>query len=238
MDRGDINPWRKVAAGNQNTDPAESYRALPGDISPLNAMRVELGEMGLEEALARGHSGDLEHTETYFQGETESDDREFKEMIRDVADKYLDGPPDVVYHPGSGLHLSAAVAFPDARAIFTDIRGEVEHEFVQRNMNAKVPGSEAGIYEFYRADLHQFSLPEGIKADLVISMNTPSFKEDELNNVLRIGGVVIESDTRDGEEWGVDVTSAVADYSGYELLDTITTPGNPLGVFFVYRRAL
>lgn len=237
MTQNDKDPWTQIKAQFEKVSEIDNEPPTPEEasLSIMARMRRQLGEITLEEAMQRS-SQETQLANAYFEGEAAGDDQEFKDKLGHLADVYLDKPPEVVYHPGSAQHVSAAEAFPEARVIFTDIDGDVEHDFIQRNIDIESKDRDGHPYEFYRADLHSFSLPEGLEADVVISMNTPSFTKEELDSVVRIGGIVLEGDTRKGDEWGADATSSIADYAGYERLERFAMSGDSQNVFFLYKR--
>lgn len=201
-------------------------------LSRLDRFRMEIGELSVEEALERAKNRSETPQQHAFEGESVDDDVAFKTYLQEMAAKYLDDAPRVVYHPGSGGHVSAAEAFPGARTIFSDVDGDVESAFLQHNIHV-ASGKKDKPYEFYRADMHTFRLPDDVRADLVIEINTQYFTEGELNAVVRVGGIVIEADTREGDVWGHDATSRIKDFKNYTLLKTSALDNE---VFFVYKR--
>lgn len=199
----------------------------------MRRMRIELGETSLSNSTGREDDGEMP-----MLGERGSDDSEFSQLLQETAEKYLPSKPAVIYHPASGEHVTAATAFPDSRVIFSDSDGEVQHRFSQHNLDVTGGKKDGRTYEFYRGDMHTLDLPDGIKADIVICMNAPSLTKDELDKLLAVGGIVIESDTRESDEWGGEnATSAIAKFDGYELLMTKHLDVG-LETFFIYRRKI
>lgn len=233
----DEDPWAGVMRAlkaDASDDEVGNEVVASSDESLLGQLRREMGEEHTPRDKAQKSEMVPDRGLKGSNLELDANGREFVEMLRGVANKYLDRAPEVVYHPGSAQEVITAEAFPDARTIFTDIDGEVEHDFLQHNIevDSGIPGRK---YEFYRADLHSFRLPDGQMADLVISMNVPTLTKEELDELVRVGGVIIEGDTREGKEWGFEhATSAMGSYSGYIPVEKLALSNDE--IFFVYRR--
>ncbi|MGH7237618.1 MAG: hypothetical protein ACREGF_03730, partial [Candidatus Saccharimonadales bacterium] len=115
---------------------------------------VGLGYLAKRVSPEERTGAEQEQARSPLQGELEGDDDSFKEGLRLIVAENLCEPPKLLYNPGSGEHVSLASAFPTARTIFSDTSGDVEHRFIQHNINR--PDRK---FEFYRADMHTFRLP-------------------------------------------------------------------------------
>ncbi len=158
-----------------------------------------------------------------LQGELSGEDIDFKDCIRTIVFKYLDGDePIVAYNPGSGTHVSMAAGLPEgSRAIFLDNDGHVAHKFIQRNMGK----DDSDKYEFCWAEMEGFELPNNLTADLVLVYNAGTLSRESLDLVVKVGGIVAVNDWHGaastmGESYPNYLEEGVVKYGeGNETLD-------------------
>lgn len=144
-------------------------------------------------------------------GMYEYDDRHFRTALQDIAASLGISNPNVVYNPGCGTHATLATAFPEARAIFIDKDKEAMH-WMHR-----------GGFEAYTADMHEYKLPDGLTADIVLILNAGHMTEDELREVLSEKGIVIVND------WHGAASYMRTECPGFELQENIKSAQNVHG---------
>lgn len=177
-------PWDDAAS---HDDSSNDQPAVEAGLTPLNQVRKDLGYPYSETTTAHAPSA---------LGESYGPDEACKAALQTAAFRVLGRKPTVAYNPGSGEHVTLARAFPGSRVIFTDSSGYVEHAFVQHNMNH--PDAR---YEFYQADMHDFRLPDELRADITLILNAGYLTEDELNAVTTLDGLVIVNDWHDAAQY-------------------------------------
>lgn len=175
--RMEHDPWEDTLS-DVNPDDMQPEDDIP--LTPLNQVRRSLG-LPHEEV-----SSQPPHTEL---GEAYGNDEDFKATLQAIAYRVLGRKPAVAYNPGSGEHVTLARAFPGSRVIFADVSGYVETAFIEHNR--RHPEEH---YEFYRADMHDFRLPEDVRADITLLLNAGYMTEDELDRVTALDGLVIVND--------------------------------------------
>jgi hypothetical protein len=149
-----------------------------------------------------------------LQGEVTVDEN-LKQRLKIIAEA-TQIRPKVVYNPGSGPEVAPAVVFPEARTIFLDIDPSVAHNLHGRG------------FEGYAGDMHNFTLPDGLEADIVLLLNTDSMTEPELDGVTRQSGLVIVNN------YGLGTDGGGSDYMqsrcpGYELIGAGNNDGYAQG---------
>ena len=208
-------PWKNVF---EELDNPTHINGLKDDLEPLtilNAIRKHSGEPykeGLPDPIDK----------VTLQGEQIEDDTEFKLAIAEAIRDTLDHSPEILYNPGSGMHVSLAKVFEGSRTIFSDVDGDVEHAFIQHNLD-----QPDDAFEFYRADMHSFKLPDGIAADVTLILNAGYMTEEELNDVVAENGIVIVND------WHSAATYMSENCPSYKLVKKVeyTDDSNNLFVF-------
>jgi len=146
-----------------------------------------------------------------LEGFHETQDLEFKESLHDIT-RSLKIEPSVVYNPGCGSHVSLATAFPDARAIFTD-------NFVNNDPNIADELKLNG-FELYKEDMHEFILPDDLKADITLILNAGHMTETELDRVVADNGIVLINNWHNGANFMIE------NCPGYELVEGIVSNQN------------
>jgi hypothetical protein len=203
-------PWSDAF---KDASPSDSQSDADTNLEPLDQFRKQLGLPYNAAAEAPAY------TEL---GEAYGDDEPLKAALQTAACAFLGRKPTVAYNPGSGEHVTLARAFPGSRVIFADVSGYIEHAFVQHGI--KYPAER---YEFYRADMHDFRLPSGLRADITLILNAGYMTEDELNSITTLDGLVIVNDWHDAAQYMQQRCP------GYPLRTRITMdqPENDLYVF-------
>jgi hypothetical protein len=210
----DNDPWKNVFDAINDS----SIRPLVSDIdlTPLNHMRRQLGEAYSCEAVEPPFVPQL--------GESYGDDTAFECILRDSVEEILGREPLILYNPGSGEHLALAHAFPQARTIFVDGSGDVEHVFIQHNIDH--PDTP---YEFYRANMHAFRLPDNLKADVTLILNAGYMTQGELTNVVLKGGLVIVNN------WHGAASYMQENCDGYDMIKKVDL-SEAVNDLYIFRR--
>ncbi len=117
-----------IADGSGDTETADREREL----AEADRATALLRQQGLLRTRLDGHSPE--------------DDAVFKRQLRGIAEANQ-VQPKVLYNPGSGHHVSLAMAFPKARTVFLDTNPEVVHDLLSHD------------FEAYQGDMHTFTLP-------------------------------------------------------------------------------
>lgn len=228
--------WAAVEAAISSPDtipssrPPEGYvyrRAL--DEFRAGTINSDTGELYEVELVTEERREELRQQERFrpLQGELPEDDIEFKENIKYLADSTLDEPPRVIYNPGCGEHVSVATTFPDARTIFVDPDGNVEHRFLERQT---APENDIA-FEFYRDDMHTFILPDNLKADLLLLLNAEqTMTQEELNNVMQVGGVVAANNWHGAANYIAD------ECPNYQLTGRFSNGGDSSHELYAFKR--
>lgn len=166
-----------------------------------------------------------------LQGQFEHEDIEFKKQLQDIV-AANNMQPQVVYNPGSGRHASLATAFPEAHTIFTDTDADAMHDMTGQG------------FEAYEADMHDFVLPDGLKADLVLILNAGYMTEEELDRVTNPDGLVVVNDWHDASSFmqrecpGYDLVGAEDELGYVTDLSTIQSErfANNTNALYVFKR--
>lgn len=207
-------PWANIFDDSHQPEAGQSL--FNSELSPLDQMRKELGE----EYLTRSE----ELPKTAQLGEAYGEDVEFREALYTAVTDTLGYEPKTLYYPGSGEHVTLASAFPNARTIFSDTDGEVEHAFLQHNID-----NPDSTLEFHRADMHGFKLPDELKADVTLILNAGYMSQDELDIVTAPRGIVIVNDWHDAYKYMQTYCP------GYELVKQVDM-GHADNDLFVFKR--
>lgn len=173
-------PWENT------NEPAESDDPEPPPsrhiIHPFSSLRRYLD--------TRRHTGNTpERERIYFYGDDPAEDLSFKTAVRQIVDEAFTEPPQILYNPGCGRHISLARAFPETRTIFVDEDEFIAEDFAQHNQ-----ACNERPFEFFQADMHLFRLPEQLQADVALIFNVEPMTEVELNQVMKEHGIVITND--------------------------------------------
>lgn len=191
-------------------------------VSILDAIREQLG------IVPEKVPNDIKtpHEPGTLHGERPSEDVELKTALSE-ATKFLNRPVEVAYNPGCGESVSLVSVLPEARTILVDESGDVQHVYIQHNIdNPDRP------YEFYRDDMHSFTLPDGIKADLTLILNATYMTQGELNNVVAPGGIVVIND------WHSGATFMKAHCPDYQLLGSVDMGDPDVNDLYIFKRQL
>lgn len=157
-------------------------------------------------------------------GENQYDDREFKAVLKRAVTSTLDYEPLILYNPGCGQHVSLATTFPDTRTILVDESGDVEHEYLQHNID-----EPDRMFEFYRANMHDFILPDNVLADVTLIFNAGYMTEAELDKVVADNGIVIVN------EWHKAASYMWDNCPSYVFADRVDF-GDKSNDLFVFKR--
>lgn len=137
------------------------------------------------------------------------EETELKEALTKAV-KFLDRKVEFAYNPGCGQSVALVSILPKARTILVDQSNDVQHTYVQHNID-----HPDRSYEFYRDNMHSFTLPDGLKADLTLILNAGYMTQEELNNVVASSGIVIIND------WHGGSTFIKTNCPNYQLLEWI-----------------
>lgn len=165
-------------------DQPDTAKPIPPNIHAIRAaiakdievVGYELGRAAADKAIDILKRGGV--LKGYLEGQFPNEDVEFKKQLVEIA-AANSIEPKVLYNPGSNRHVSLATAFPEARTIFADTDAEAMHEVAREG------------FETYQADMHSFTLPDGLLADMVLILNAGFMTEQELDHVTKPDALVI-----------------------------------------------
>lgn len=186
-------PWKKT------NEPAESDDSEPPSprriIHPFNSLRRYL-EIKRSQEISRSQEMVPSPEDIHFHGEAPDEDILFKTTVRQIIEENFAQPPHVLYNPGCGHHVSLASVIPEARTIFVDEDEFTAEDFLQYNKDHREQP-----FEFYRADMHSFRLPENLRADVVLIVNVECMTEAKLRKITNQHGIIIANNRNSAAEY-------------------------------------
>jgi hypothetical protein len=227
----DTDPWKSITDQLDESNVAKVHttsRFLPGEKGFIDKTDgEELTFLNMIRKLdGLPYSNDIPGTEKqHLDGEQLGDDELFKDTLKKAIEAGLKDTPNVIYNPGSGTHVSIATLYENTRTIFTDKDGEVEHAFIQHNIDYP-----ENPFEFYRADMHRFELPEGLSADVTLIFNATYMTSDELDKVVAQEGIVLIND------WHGGATYMLENCPNYQFIARVEYNNNDSNALFVFKR--